>query len=98
MTRCIKLDMECATICYAAAQVKSVGGQTAKKDAVFVRISARPVATYVQSTKKWNTAGNIRKHATGVPKNAAAWLVQHLNVTKCSLFWFCLKGPALLFK
>jgi hypothetical protein len=31
MASCIQLDMECATICYAAAQVMSMGGQTAKE-------------------------------------------------------------------
>ena len=31
MARCIQLDMECAAICYAAAQVMSMGGQTAEQ-------------------------------------------------------------------
>ncbi len=31
MARCIQLDMECAAVCYAAAQVMSIGGQTAKE-------------------------------------------------------------------
>ena len=30
MAQCIRLDMECAAICYAAAQVMSLGGQSAK--------------------------------------------------------------------
>lgn len=30
MARCIQLDMECAAICYAAAQVMSMNGQYAK--------------------------------------------------------------------
>lgn len=30
MARCIQLDMECAALCYAAAQVMSVGGAQAK--------------------------------------------------------------------
>ena len=29
MAKCIRLDMECAAICYAAAQVMSMGGQSA---------------------------------------------------------------------
>jgi len=28
MAACIRLDMECAAICYAAAQVMSLGGQS----------------------------------------------------------------------
>jgi hypothetical protein len=31
MARCIQLDMECAAVCYAAAQVMSIGGQTAEQ-------------------------------------------------------------------
>lgn len=31
MARCIQLDMECAALCYAAAQVMSLGGQTAEQ-------------------------------------------------------------------
>src|SRR5690606_2861411 len=31
MAKCIQLDMECAAICYAAAQVMSMGGQKAKE-------------------------------------------------------------------
>jgi hypothetical protein len=30
MAQCIRLDMECAAICYAAAQVMSLGGKKAK--------------------------------------------------------------------
>jgi hypothetical protein len=30
MTRCIQLDMECAVLCYAAAQVMSLKGQKAE--------------------------------------------------------------------
>ena len=30
MTRCIQLNMECAAICYAAAQVMSMSGISAK--------------------------------------------------------------------
>jgi|SRR6478672_9104996 len=30
MARCIQLDMECAALCYAAAQVMSIGGTKAK--------------------------------------------------------------------
>lgn len=30
MARCIQLDMECAALCYAAAQVASLGGAKAK--------------------------------------------------------------------
>lgn len=29
MARCIRLDMECATICYAAAQLMSLGSERA---------------------------------------------------------------------
>lgn len=31
MTRCIQLDMECASICYAAAQVMSMGGEMSEQ-------------------------------------------------------------------
>lgn len=31
MATCIQLDMECAAVCYAAAQVMSIGGQTAEQ-------------------------------------------------------------------
>jgi len=31
MAGCIRLDMECAAICYAAAQVMSMGGQKARE-------------------------------------------------------------------
>ncbi|MGI8580913.1 MAG: four-helix bundle copper-binding protein [Chitinophagaceae bacterium] len=31
MARCIQLDMECTAVCYAAAQVMSIGGQTTKE-------------------------------------------------------------------
>jgi len=31
MTRCIQLDMECAALCYAAAQVMSIGGENAEE-------------------------------------------------------------------
>ncbi len=31
MARCIQLDMECATLCYAAAQTMSIGGANAKE-------------------------------------------------------------------
>ncbi|MGH2622216.1 MAG: four-helix bundle copper-binding protein [Sphingobacterium sp.] len=31
MTKCIQLDMECASICYSAAQVMSIGGIHAKE-------------------------------------------------------------------
>lgn len=31
MARCIRLDMECAAICYAAAQLMSLGSATAKE-------------------------------------------------------------------
>ena len=31
MARCIQLDMECAAICYAAAQVMSLHGQMAQE-------------------------------------------------------------------
>ena len=31
MAKCIQLDMECAAICYAAAQVMSIGGHKAKE-------------------------------------------------------------------
>ena len=31
MARCIQLDMECAAICYAAAQVMSMNGQYAEQ-------------------------------------------------------------------
>jgi hypothetical protein len=31
MARCIQLDMECAALCYAAAQVMSLGGNSAKE-------------------------------------------------------------------
>ena len=30
MARCIQLDMECATICYASAQLMSLGSEMAK--------------------------------------------------------------------
>lgn len=30
MARCIQLDMECAAICYAAAQLMSLGSESAK--------------------------------------------------------------------
>lgn len=30
MARCIQLDMECAAFCYAAAQVMSMGGRSAR--------------------------------------------------------------------
>jgi hypothetical protein len=30
MAECIRLDMECAVVCYAVAQVMSIGGKTAK--------------------------------------------------------------------
>ncbi len=30
MAKCIQLDMECAAICYAAAQLMSVGSEKAK--------------------------------------------------------------------
>jgi hypothetical protein len=30
MARCIQLDMECAAICYAAAQLMSLGSEKAK--------------------------------------------------------------------
>lgn len=31
MARCIQIDMECAAICYATAQVMSLGGETVKQ-------------------------------------------------------------------
>jgi hypothetical protein len=31
MARCIQLDMECAAICYAAAQLMSLGSKQAKE-------------------------------------------------------------------
>jgi hypothetical protein len=31
MAKCIQLDMECAAICYATAQVMSMGGMQAKQ-------------------------------------------------------------------
>ncbi|GAC1418246.1 MAG: hypothetical protein NVS1B13_21120 [Flavisolibacter sp.] len=31
MTRCIRLDIECAAICYAAAQVMSIEGENAEE-------------------------------------------------------------------
>jgi len=31
MAKCIQLDMECAAICYAAAQLMSVGSEKAKE-------------------------------------------------------------------
>jgi hypothetical protein len=31
MARCIQLDMECATICYASAQLMSLGSEFAKQ-------------------------------------------------------------------
>jgi len=31
MAKCIQLDMECAALCYTAAQVMSMGGQTANE-------------------------------------------------------------------
>ncbi len=31
MARCIQLDMECAAVCYAAAQVISIGGANSKR-------------------------------------------------------------------
>ncbi len=31
MAKCIQLDMECATLCYAAAQLMSLGSETAKE-------------------------------------------------------------------
>lgn len=30
MTRCVQLDMECASICYAAAQLMSLGSERAR--------------------------------------------------------------------
>lgn len=30
MAKCVQLDMECATICYAAAQLMSLGSEKAK--------------------------------------------------------------------
>jgi len=31
MAKCIQLNMECAALCYAAAQVMSIGGKKAKE-------------------------------------------------------------------
>lgn len=37
MARCIQLDMECAVVCYASAQLMSLGSEQAKE---FCRICA----------------------------------------------------------
>lgn len=37
MARCIQLDMECAAVCYAAAQLMSLGSERAKE---FCRLCA----------------------------------------------------------
>jgi len=39
----------------------------------------------VKSTKKWNTASSVLKHAEVVLKNAAKWLDKHNNNIKMKI-------------
>ena len=52
IARCIQLDMECAALCYAAAQVMSMGGENAME---LCRICADACFACAEECAKHNT-------------------------------------------
>ena len=73
MAKCIRLDMECAAICYATAQLLSLGSDKAKAIpgcALKSVLSAPKSAVNTITT----TARNAPKLAESVPKNAVKFM------------------------
>jgi UDP:flavonoid glycosyltransferase YjiC (YdhE family) len=77
MARCIQLDIECAAICYAAAQVMSLGSEKAKE---FCRICADICE---QCGNEWasikrNIVRSVLKHVSNLQKSVVKW---HRNLS-----------------
>jgi hypothetical protein len=64
--------MECAAICYAAAQVISMGGQKQPNYAEHMQTFARPVQMSAVSMRT-ATAKNAQRLAEDVQRNAGEW-------------------------
>ncbi len=69
MAKCIQLEMECAAVCYVAAQLMSLGSEKAKELAVYVQTYATSATMNVASIKQ-NIARNVGRHVKYVRKNA----------------------------
>jgi hypothetical protein len=69
MSRCIQLDMECATMCYAAAQLMSLGSEKALDACPCVLSFATDVQKNAASTKM-SIVANVHEFAANVRRNA----------------------------
>ena len=72
MARCIQLDMECATICYASAQLMSLGSEWQKLFVKYVQIFAGNAMKNAVNIKPI-IARNVQEFVKCVRKNVRKW-------------------------
>ncbi len=74
MARCVQLDLECAVLCNAAAQVMSLNGELSNKCcASSAKASATIVRRNAKIIPKWNTAASALRPAATALKFAPIW-------------------------
>jgi len=71
MAKCIQLDMECAAICYAAAQLMSLGSEKAKEICTLCAGICETCGNECAKHSHSKLVRNVQKHVNNVQKNAA---------------------------